>query len=311
MEYRLHQRLFSHEYLTEGNLVCGDNTLLLGLRDKGNVDEHCLYPGINGNAEIQDENVSFYSYSIHADYPTVDIQKKRIDFSGEIEREMYDEIKLEQQSDNWLCYGLTLSGQMPDKPMSEDNICSRRRLHFNIIFEKRTDLTPKDIHERRNRASESFETSFFKGTQISFYKSFSDMTVKKTLSLLKLILSLKDIWESIALILIVTVSLSRGNTDSLSWLDISSLIFAALITVITAHNTYKAISERIKWKKLCNKKKCATAKLTIYKNDSYEKVCKKIDSIFIHECHPVACGASKMFVENMIFEKLKEDSSNN
>ena len=287
-----------------------DDTLFLGLRDEKNIDARSLYPGVNGNAELKDPNVSFYTYSKIEDYPSVDTRQSRISFEGEIARELYGELKLEHHN-NWTCIGMVISGQIPQKPISDENLSSHtsRRMHFNIIFEYPTDLSHSQIQESRNKACEAYETAFFKGIKICYYKTYFDRVVQSASKLMKSILNQKELLESLVLILLTASSfISNRNGGALSLLEILSMFFAVLIIVKNIFDLSHLISKKRHWKKLCEQKGCNTTILRIYKKDSYEKLCQKLKKTLNCKCHPVAFASTKMHIENLIYDRTFNDT---
>lgn len=291
------------------SIVTKDNRLLLGLRKSKNIDEGCLYPGVNGNAEIKDDNVAFYTYSVYEDDPKIQLESRRIDFTGEISREAYAEIKLD--CNNWLCCGFILSGQLPTySTVTPIYSQKRRRMHFNILFEKNCEQTHEEIEINKNKATESFETGDFLGLQIHCYKNFFDWMIKSVVSLLNGIINNKDFIESIALILIFTSTLSRNGNYKLEWLDFMSYGFAALISIVTVIKIFNFLNKKYTWNKWKLKKRLTTKTVRIFCGQSYKKLCKKIDRIFNNSCHPAAYAATKQHIENLVYDMLSEREKN-
>lgn len=171
------------------NIITNDNVLMMGKRGHNTIDHGKLYPSANGNAEVLDNNVSFYKMSVYEDYPSVDLSKGRIDFSGEINRDSYAELMLDAANQEWNCYGIMISGTEPDREHLEDDISepyaeSARRMHFNIIFEHHSRYSFTEICSRSNKATEAFENEKFVGVDLRCYKNPLDFVKKKLLSVL-------------------------------------------------------------------------------------------------------------------------------
>ena len=296
-----------NQIVVSANLISKGNLLLLGLRNSKNIDKGCFYPGINGNAEIRDDNVDFYSYSIKEDYPTINLQKKRIDFCDEIDREMQGEINLYDYNNSWLCYGFILSGQIPQKPICEMEILpKKRRLHFNIIFEYNTQLTHEEIQESRNKASEAYETTFFKGIRIFCYKNLLDYISKCVLSFFEWVLQNKDIWEAVALLAVVFLSITKGSIAEFSWFDWLSVTLAVLIIILNAFHIGEKHIKNKKWKRRCKKENCKTARIIVFRREKYQKLSKKISRLLDGECHPAAVASTKLYIEKYVYNYMNK-----
>lgn len=155
------------------NIVTGEGLLLLGQRNAKSIDEGMLYPGVNGNAEVADSSVSFYSSSVYEDYPTIHLLDDRIDFFGEIAREAYGELKIDASRRDWICYGMILSGTMPRLDSGEQDAYGEkeRRLHFNLLFEHQTARTFQEIEQSSKKAAEAFETRSLMGVALTCGKN--------------------------------------------------------------------------------------------------------------------------------------------
>ena len=139
-----------------------------GLRASKNIDDGALYPSVNGNAEVYDENVQFYNNSVYEDLPTVYLHKKRSDLLGEIAREAYGELNMPSEKESWSCYGMIISGNLPKVGQEKSG---SRRCHFNVLFENEVDETLSDIKNRYGKASEAFENKNFAAVVVKYYKT--------------------------------------------------------------------------------------------------------------------------------------------
>ncbi|MBQ8683433.1 MAG: hypothetical protein IJ518_02815 [Clostridia bacterium] len=296
-----------NQIVVTANIITKEKAVLFGLRDSQNIDEGFIYPSVNGNAEIRDNRVAFYTYSVYEDDPTIRLEDKRIDFIGEIDREAYGEIRMDGGS-NWQCYGLTLSGQLPHEPLTRQNaVGAKRRLHFNILFERTYGKTIQDIHRDKEKASESFETTFFKGIRVFCYKSVGDWLVQRLLHALQAIADKKDVVESLSLLTVILLSLfDRDNSPRFGWADWLSVCIAVPVTLVAIINTLRTLSARIIWRNRSVRKKCTMETVHIFCTGSYATLCRKLDKAIGHNYHPAAYAALKLYAENYVYDRLAE-----
>lgn len=290
------------------NIVTGDGRLLLGVRKRKNIDTGQLYPGVNGNAEIKDERVAFYAYSVYEDEPTVDLLSRRKDFLAEIAREAYAELRLEFNK-NWQCYGLILSGQYPPKEEAGLYPAKSRRMHFNVIFEKCCEQTHEELEVGKAKATEAFETGSFLGLRVCCYRHWGDWLLQSAVSLFKVILNNKELVESLALFLVIFVTaFFRGERQAMGWLDWLSYLFAALITLLTAVRVVQFLRSRFIFSKNGIRRRYATATVRIFCNHPYSTVAKKLDrALNGRPYHPAAYAATRQYLENKIYDLLTRD----
>ncbi len=291
------------------NLISRGDVLLLGMRDSKNIDEGILYPGINGNAEIKDDDVAFYAYSVYEDEPTILLDSKRIDFVGEISREAYGEIRIDYTKMGWLCYGIAMSGQIPEKSISAENYLGiKRRMHMNIIFEQKSDMTHAEIQENKNKAAEAYETVFFKGIRVRCYKNIRDRLFQWVSDVLRGIVENKDIIESVSLISVILLSVfSDGGSFEFSWESVLSLIFAALIILVSILKAIRYFSSVFVIRNKRIRKRYAQKILHLYCKDSYQKMTEKMNKAMGKAYHPATYSATKLYVENRLYDKLKKE----
>jgi len=139
--------------------------LLFGLRAAKNIDDGALYPSVNGNAEVYDEGVQFYNHSVYEDLPTIFLHNKRSDLQGEIAREAYGELNMVSTKESWSCYGMILSGNLPQAVPGNS---ASRRCHFNVLFENEISDTLDEIQDRFQKASEAFENKNFAAVIVKY-----------------------------------------------------------------------------------------------------------------------------------------------
>ena len=272
-----------------GTVKTADGQIFFGLRDSGNIDTGCLYPGINGNAEVYDPGVSFYHCSIYEDLPTVRLDDPRSDLLGEIEREAYGELRLISKREMWESYGMIISGNLPNSSTDQS-----RRCHFNILFENEVDLPLKTIIERKQKASESFENKSFAGIRIRTHRNKLHRFLNGGISLCKGLLSSKDFIESILVLLLAftatrAVPVSLGNISS-----IFSFIFAFLILLTDITHLINSLVKQVRRSRI-------TKTIHIYQNTKYPQLCKTISRSLKNKYHPAAYASLKMHIENLIY----------
>lgn len=211
------------------NLITSDDYLLFGIREKIAIDNNHIYPSVNGNAEIADKNVSFYKTSVKEDYPDIDINSLfRIDFNGEISREMRAELNIDSPLNNWDCYGICLTGTTPSHLDSnnDDYLESERRLHFNILFEQKINCDLHDVNKRQKTATEKYENKQMIGVRYSFFKNLSSLTFNAFKTLLKSTLSFKDGITTVMAIIVFFLAFRSKKMEASEWVTI---IFTCLV----------------------------------------------------------------------------------
>jgi len=277
------------------NIKTSKKELLFGLRASKNIDEGALYPSVNGNAEVYDEDVQFYNNSVYEDLPTVYLHKKRSDLLGEIAREAYGELNMTSAKESWSCYGMIISGNLP----ADQGSSSNRRCHFNVLFENTVDETFDEIKNRYRKASEAFENKNFAAIVIKYYKTRFHSLLGGIISFLQRLLQSKDFVESVLLLLVSFISI---KTIDLSLENISSLLsflFASIILLTTivkvAQHTLRMFRNAKNIKKIC-----------IYGSMSYSSPCHKISKVMKMKYHPAAYASLKMHIENLVYSDLQD-----
>lgn len=270
--------------------------IIFGLRASKNIDDGALYPSVNGNAEVYDENVQFYNNSVYEDLPTICVNEKRSDLLGEIAREAYGELNMISTKESWSCHGMIISGNLPQSSQSDN---SNRRCHFNVLFENEIDETLDDIKSRYKKASESFENKDFGAIIVKHYKNRLHGFFGGIISFLQRILKSKDFAESILLICIAFMGV-KSMTFSLE--NVSSLVSILFASIILLTTVVKIVQYIIKILK--NAKN--TKKIRIYSTMPYSVLCRKISKAMKMKYHPAAYASLKMHIENLIYRDLQE-----
>ena len=279
-----------------GNIKTSKKEILFGLRASKNIDDGALYPSVNGNAEVYDEDVQFYNNSVYEDLPTVDITKKRSDLLGEIAREAYGELNMVSTKESWSCHGMIISGNLPQLSQSKH---TNRRCHFNVLFENEIDETLEEIQSRYQKASESFENKTFAAIIIKYYKNRFHSFFGGLIGFLQTILQSKDFAESVLLLCVAFISI---RSITFSFENISSLLSLVFAGIISLTTVVKAIQYTAKI--LRNAKN--TKKIRIYGSMPYDSLCHKISKAMKMKYHPAAYASLKMHVENLVCRDLQE-----
>ena len=303
------------------NIITSDNLMLLGQRSSGNIDEGKLYPGVNGNAEVADGNVSFYSTSVYEDYPTIHLNNDRIDFFGEIGRETYGELKLDLSKQEWICYGIAISGNIPsEQPESVEYRENFRRLHFNLIFEHTTEKSFQELTKLSLKAAEAFETKRFLGIDAKCEVNRRTYIIKTVKNSIVSVVNQKDFIEAvIALIIflpraarVISASSSLGTLYSSifeqGWTEIVAIFLALAIVIITIFRISRAVF------RYSRKRKNARS-IRVYKEMSYENVNNQVEKALLkpkklqknandrlYSLHPAAYACLRAYVDNLVYD---------
>ena len=304
------------------NIVTNDGLMLLGQRSHGNIDDGQLYPGVNGNSEVADRNVSFYSLSVYEDYPTIQIDSDRNDFFGEISREAYGELKLNLPRNEWVCCGIIISGNMPNETTGADHYPeSHRRFHFNIIFEQHTDKSFQEIEELSKKATEAFETKRYLGIRVDCEESRWKRCLKAIGNSVIGIVSHKDFIEAAVAIVLFLGTIKRTiagetfnictlyrNLIELSLTDFIALILSIIVIVGTGIRIYK--DNKYYWR-LYRERRVRRIHIN-YKKKSYtdlnnlvaEALRKQHNRKELYPLHPAAYACLRVFVDNIVLEAI-------
>ena len=293
------------------NIITEDGLMLVGQRSSENIDANKIYPGVNGNAEVADRNVSFYSSSVYEDYPTIRLGSDRIDFFGEKGRETYGELKLNLPNQGWRCCGIVLNGNMPkgqgDAASYQE---SSRRMQLNIILENQTEKTFLEIDEMRPKAAEAFETDSYFGVRVRCEENPLRFLWKTISRGIVGIVSQKDFIEAAVAIVLFLTTISRTSLrknglylewKELGWADKLTLLLSLLLVII---NLLRFLLICVQY----FRKRKKTRSITIFRRTSYEVVNKKVMRILrvkkckdeLYPLHPAAAACLRYYVDDMI-----------
>lgn len=282
-----------------GNIITRDNILITGLRALASIDSKKLYPSINGNAELIDKKVEFYNKSATEDYPSIGIDDLRKDFNGELSREAYAELKLSLKNHEWHCYGITISGMMPQKAIlssKENYLRARRRLHLNIISEQKSEMLFADIINTQKDSIENYENLDLRGIKINYYTNITQILSGLIKGGIKFLKSSKEIITSLITLLLFKVTIFDTNWFSLSKINsFISAIVALLVLGTTLLNIFSAI-------KSCYIKRKRITSFSIYKlrftTDKIDWILKKFFKYY--DFHPATYAAIRCRIESML-----------
>lgn len=291
------------------NIVTGDGALLLGQRSQSNIDAGKLYPGVNGNAEVADANVSFYRQSVYEDYPTIRLDDQRIDFFGEISREAYGEMRVNFSKQEWVCYGLTLSGNMPEReaePGRYREPC--RRMHFNLIFQHNTQKTMEEIETCSMTAAEAFETKRYLGFRVICERNRWVHLGRAVVSGIVGVVNQKDFIEAAGALILFLLTMGHlvPGEDARTmptWSDGFAMVLSLLI-VLVAFQRAVAVAYRY----FRSRKK--TRVVRIYAGMSYRQVNQCVQRALrlpggagaMYPFHPAAYACLRAFTDNVIYD---------
>lgn len=286
-----------NQIVVSGNLKTSRNELLLGMRAAKNIDGGSLYPSVNGNAEVYDENVQFYCNSVYEDLPTVNLAQKRSDLQGEIAREAYGELNMLFARESWSCHGLVISGNLPQAGRDSQ----KRRCHFSVLFENETTETLDDIQSRYHKADEAFENKNFAAIVIKYHKTRLHSMLGSIIEFLQRLSQSKEIVESALLLLVAFISIETFELSFESISSLLSLLLAGIILLTTVITMLQRLAKMLR-----NAKNTKT--IRIYASMPYETICQRIARTMTMKYHPVAYACVKMHIENLIHEDLEEAS---
>ena len=307
-----------NQICVSANIITGEGVLILGERSSNNIDSNTLYPGVNGNAELADDNVSFYRESVYEDFPTIRTDDKRIDFFGEIGREAFAELKLNLTRQEWNCCGITLSGNRPVLGSGEGDDAgktNKRRMHFNLIFEHVTEKTYSEIDENSKKAAEAFETGKLRGIKVIYERNRFVMFWKLVLKTIVSLVQHKDFVE--AMIAFLVFFLTLANTMSgedhelsavaeriwkLSWTEATALVIALLVITVSVIRITKTFFGMIrKWKMIHH--------IRIFRGMKYDDVSGVLNKALRSgkkefELHPATYACLRTYVDRVIYDSI-------
>ena len=297
-----------------GNIITHEGMLLLGQRRKSNIDAGKLYPGVNGNAEVADRDVSFYSQSVYEDSPTIHLEDDRIDFFGEIGREAYAEAKLDLSRQEWICRGVVISGNMPKGSVCREEYCeSFRRLHFNLIFEHNVDKTLQEIAGLGKRAAEAFETMCYRGIKVICAKNRLGLLCKCLKRWAIGIINHKDFVESVSALIAGVWAISQAfYGQAASKIEYISIAIAMPLAVLIVVYKFACIIQ-VAFRFCCDYFSRKIQFVRIYSSMSYNEVNKRVQKAMGKRnderasFHPAAYACLWSFVISRIHEAFSSE----
>lgn len=229
-----------------GNIITSDGYLLYGLRGKHSVDTSSLYCSVNGQSEIIDSKVGFYSMSSYEDYPTIQPDSEfRVDFGKEFARETYAELSIPGFDVDYEIYGISVLGLNQEKwqNANKNERCRIRRLHFNILAVHHTSRNIREIHKHWKQSTEAFENRDILAIRHVFYPSRLDRFnsslpyVSRFMSSAKLIESLT--FAALSFFLFFNIKDTYGNLKNAFDIALFSIsLLCLLILVISSVKSY-------------------------------------------------------------------------
>lgn len=269
-----------------GNIITSDNVLIYGKRASSAIDSGKLYPSVNGNAEIADLDVEFYSDSAEVDFPLMPVDSLPFRFGKELCRETEAELNISLSNNLWKCYGVSISGNLPESAGEG----ARRRMHFNVIFKQTINYTFDEIMEMQKSAVENYENGELHGVNIKVFENKKQWLMKQLQNVLQVIMDSRDIIGSILTVLLFYLSISKLEY-SLDGLNAAiSAFFAVLVLFTTINSVISRIKVHFKRKKYLHS-------VTIIKsaNELEQKLDKASAKIMMdHVCHPVTYLAIRL-----------------
>ncbi len=302
------------------NVVTSDRLLLLSKRASETIDSGALYPGVNGNAEVTDRQVSFYKYSVYEDFPTIDPAGTRLDFLGEITREAYAELQLAVNKQSWSTVGVCISGNRPGGKKSlrlrpvrlqlrsaertaEGRLytAQKRRMHFNILFEATVDESYEQVLVGCERAEESFENEKLPGLRIKCHRNRFSAMLGFLGESVRLMVNSKDLIEALLLLVLSLGALFTAGAFDRSTTNLVSLFLATAVLMIYAGKLVKGILKCCRIGRL-------QRSVSIYKSRSAAQNAAAVNRLLRdYECHPVCCIAVSLFVRDRLYRLLDPD----
>lgn len=284
-----------------GNILSADGYLLYGKRGKKAEDSGKLYPSVNGNAEIADRDVAFYSDSADVDRPTLDITHAQNGFGGEIERECEAELNMALNSNLWRCYGLFLSGSIPKEPTDAERAAGyphkKRRLHFNILYKQNTAADFERIHTSQRLATERYETAELHGLRVKVYRGRFDRILQAIEGFLHFLVKYRSIVTSAFTVALFFLSIKNITFSVSGWNSYLSAILAIIVAIITVTDTVREIRKSKKQRKYLSRS------IHIIQNKKVEQQLNKVLSDFFDgkPHHPFTYMAVKLYLLEAVY----------
>ena len=240
----LDKSLFTHTLAVSGNIVTSDGYCVFALRDRRNVDANTVYCSVNGQSEIKDKKVEFYSYSCDADYPTITYEpNEKVRFTQEIEREAKAELNIALYEDVWECCGLSFLCIDNSKAKQSDY----HRFHFNLLFTNKVPDSFAKLRKKTADATEKYENKDIIGIRVKSYANPLTKFGSYCFDIFKAIFDSKDFVTSIIALAIFISGLVMH--ESVGSGDLFNMIFTVIIGVfagiLIAKNLVVYLKERL------------------------------------------------------------------
>lgn len=242
-----------HQIAISTNICSSDNILLAPLRSthsidgaKGKGEKDCIYPGVNGNAEVLVRGVGFYEKSSYEDLPCISVDGGRIDFSGELTRETYSELKIKVDPMLWDMYGISMNGTIPSGEISAD-VPVKRRMHFNVLAVQQVSHSFSEICDARNSATENYESDMLWGIKAVRYRNIFDLMRIGLKNFLDFMRRNGDILTAILSLMVfftglgdITFRTAEGISNVVTALIAVLLIISSVTSIVTKVLRYRA-----------------------------------------------------------------------
>ncbi|MGN1103560.1 MAG: hypothetical protein ACI4QI_01665 [Candidatus Coproplasma sp.] len=281
----------AHNLAVSGNIITSDGYVVLAKRGQKTYDANTVYCSVNGQSEIYDKSVAFYQQSVYEDMPTIHINdNSRIDFMRELERETEAELNIVCPDSHWKLQGVSFLSIKN----SNNLLSSRRRFHFNILGECKTEHSLSHIIETQKNAIEEFENSKIVGVKINQHNNIITKIMSSIKSSILLFIKSKELVTSIFAISIFFLGLNKIQNTGFTFEKLSdyfSIIFTSLSFCVIVKESIVGLVKYIKRIK-------THIKLSIYKGkvDFYKCVHCKLGKRKIN-LHPIA--------DLMLYEYIK------
>lgn len=287
-----------NQIVVSGNIITSDGILIVCERGKDEIDAGKLYPSVNGNVEIADRDVEFYTDSAYVDFPTIELSRLQNGFSGELCRETEAELNISLSNNLWHCTGIALLGTMPKResePSPTQYPNARRRMHFSILYEQRVSLSFEDITKAQKSAVERHETRRILGLSLSVYKSPLDFFKKSVYNVLSAISRWKLVITSI-FTLAIFFSIRSPKTLLEDMSKAASAVFAALVVIIALLDIRKKLSKLLY-------RRSHVRRLRISAMAEHERISEKLDRFLTpylkgKEHYPITYLALDTYITN-------------
>ena len=271
-----------------GNIITSDDVLIYGKRPKTAIDGGFLYPSVNGNAEIADEDVEFYCDSAEVDFPSMHVDALPFRFGKELCREAEAELNIAVNNNLWKCYGFTISGIMPEENKED----KKRRMHFNIVFKQKINYSFDEILEMQKTAVENYENGELHGVKIKTYENRVDYIAKGFDSLVKAVMNSRDIIGSVLTLALFFLSIQNLDYSVNTLNTMISAFFAGLVILTTGTDVFKRVWRWYKRTKYLHKVKIIknVKNVEVQLDEAMEKMFLELT------CHPVTYVAVRLYL---------------